>query len=99
MTPTVHDPVVKAQSAKADKTPIKEVNLKPTEEQLREFVGEVEHLDFIDCIRVYGNRFRINCHTKYYQEGRVVPTLGLPKSWFIKYEDGEIVDCTIRAED
>lgn len=95
MAVSEYDPVVKAKTAKTDKETIKEVSLSPTDEQLREFVGDIENLDRVECKRVYGNRYRINCWTKKYTDGMITPTIRLPYSWFVKYENETIIDITL----
>lgn len=65
--------------------------------QLREFVGHVPNLLHVDAQNVFGNFFRVNAWTKVVEEGRVIATFDIAKTFFIEYtETGEIVDRTIR---
>ena len=64
-------------------------------EVLKEFVGEIEHLLKIDCIKVGNNKFRINVWTQRYINESVVPTNRIVKSFYVEYKNNKIVDRTI----
>ncbi len=61
-------------------------------EKLEKFIKGEYHS--IKCINVYDNRFRINVFTRDY--AGVIPINKISQSFFVKYEDGQIIDITRR---
>ena len=62
---------------------------------LKEFVGYVDNLWFIESKLLYNNRFRINVWTETYKEGYYCAFHKIEKSYFVHYVDGTIIDKTI----
>lgn len=69
--------------------------IKPSQQELEKFVGEIPNLHKIDCINVYGSKYRINVWTKNKKEGQITPVFSLVKSYFVSYNDLQIIDETL----
>ena len=67
------------------------------EETLREFAS-VPHFYKVDAINITGNKFRLNYWSKVINEGRVIASFRIAKSFYVRYEDGVIYDETIPAK-
>ena len=69
---------------------------KPTIDKthLHEFVGEVKNLLKIDCHHLYANNYRINVWAVYRFPDRIVPDYVIEQSYFVSYDNEEIVDNT-----
>lgn len=62
--------------------------------KLENFVGYVKNVYKIDAIHLWDNRFRINVWTEETLDNYVYPKYGIAKSFFVSYEDNEIIDRT-----
>ena len=67
------------------------------EETLMEFAS-VPHFYKVDAINITGNKFRLNYWSKHFEEGRVVPTNRITKSFYVEYSGGIIYDETVPAK-
>ena len=67
------------------------------EEILMEFAS-VPYFYKVDAINVTGNKFRLNYWSKVINEGRVIASFRIAKSFYVRYEDGIIYDETIPAK-
>lgn len=66
-------------------------------EALMEFAS-VPYQYKVDAINITGNKFRLNYWSKHLEEGRVVPTNRITKSFYVRYEDGIIYNETVPAK-
>ena len=73
---------------------------KPTipDTHINEFVGEVKNLLKIDCHHLYDTNYRINVWAVYRFADRIVPDYVIEQSYFVSYDNEEIVDKTIHEE-
>lgn len=67
------------------------------EETLMEFAS-VPYFYKVDAINITGNKFRLNYWSKVINEGRVIASFRIAKSFYVRYEDGIIYDETIPAK-
>jgi len=67
------------------------------EETLMEFAS-VPYFYKVDAINVTGNKFRLNYWSKVINEGRLIASFRIAKSFYVRYEDNIIYDETIPAK-
>jgi hypothetical protein len=64
---------------------------------LKEFVGEVKDLLKIDAVKLFSNKYRINVWTCSLLDD-IIPEYKIHSTYFVAFEDGVIVDKTIKKE-
>jgi pyruvate/2-oxoglutarate dehydrogenase complex dihydrolipoamide acyltransferase (E2) component len=67
-------------------------------QEILESFASVPHQYKIDAINITGNKWRLNYWSKHFEEGRVVPTNRITKSFYVRYESGIVYDETVPAK-
>ena len=99
MTPDCPNPVKEEVLEPAVREKVTPITKRTIPQSVLEDFASVPHQYKIDAIWIHGNSFRLNYWSKHFEEGRVVPTNRIRKSFYVDFIDGILYDKTIQPKE